>query len=432
MKKTISIFALFLVIYSLKAQSDLSFIQVDTSTYSAYLNSDWERIIKIGEQAVDKKIDYYYLRLRIAYAYFIKNRYRQAIPHYEKALEYSQNDAIASEYLYYSYLYSGRINDAQKLKSHFSSALKKIIDKGEPKVFTEFGTYLTFGNGVSDQLKEEQIQNAPTSIEGSQILPNKMFNFNLSFNHKIGSSLLARHNINLLYKDEYALAVVEAIPYLSESQTVRQFNYHLALDVTPFYGFTLSPSVSYINYRIPIFYDYITHNEAAIGLKVKKQFGRLEAGLAFAHGNFNLSKQNTAGFLLSIYPFGNLNIYYTGAIFNHVQSQNSINETQYIQSHKTGVKVFKNLWIEGMYVFGGFTNFYDSFSELTYNSLEKHNSIYGINLVVPLYKSGSSIFMGFRNYNSETMFIPVDDVFNTSNTKEMNYQSITGGILWKF
>jgi len=445
MKKSIIIFVFFLSVNLLSGQSDLSFIQVDTSTYRAYINNDWNRIIKIGEQAVDQQIDYYYLRLRIAYAYFKKNRFRKSIPHYRKALEYSHNDATASEFLYFCYLYSGRVNDAIKFKSSLPTPLRNYIDKRKSKTVTQFGTYLTFGNGVNDNLKAEIIKTSPTTVDGSQLLPNKQFNFNSYLNHKMGSLLLVRHSINILYKDEYAQTVVNAIPYLSESQIVRQFNYSLALDITPFYGFTITPSVSYINYRIPVFYDYgvglsknraiytyNSFNEVAIGLNAKKQFGILETALAVTHANFNLSKQYSMGFLLTVYPLGNLNLYYSGALFHHLQEQNSIVKTQFIHSHKVGLKVFKNMWIEGVSIFGGFTNFYDPFTQHTYNSVEKYNSILGINLVFPFSKSGRALFLGFRSYNSETMFVPVNDVFTTYNAEKIKYQSITGGISWNF
>ncbi len=256
MKKLIVLYSVFLSLISLNAQSDLTFIQVDTATYRAYLNSDWNRIIKIGELAVDQQIDYYYLRVRMAYAYYMKKRYRQAIPHYKQALEFSHNDAIASEHLYYCYQYSGRSNDALKLKSHFPSTLRNFIDKGEPKIFTELGIYLGLGNGLSNQFKDELMQTAPTGIDGSQIMPNKSFNLAVSLNHQMGSSVLARHHLNVLYRDGYALEVVDTTSYLSESQTLRQYNYHLAVDVTPFYGFTFTPAISFVNYRVPIVYDY--------------------------------------------------------------------------------------------------------------------------------------------------------------------------------
>ena len=54
----------------------------------------------------------------------------------------------------------------------------------------------------------------------------------------------------------------------------------------------------------------------------------------------------------------------------------------------------KYLWFEVFSIFGEFTNFYDPFTEITYNSLEQYNLISGVNLIVPLYKSGISFFSG--------------------------------------
>ena len=429
---------------SLSAQAPLTFINVDTATYRAYLNSDWNRIIETGKQAIDKDIDYYYLRLRIAYALYMKKQYRMAIPHYKKALKYSNNDVTALEYLYYCYQYGGRKNDAEKLVSQFPYTLKNYFKKDDSKLITDIGFYFTFAAGSEAGLKNEIFQTVPDNIEGSQILLNSFKNYNINLSHRIGRSVIIHHSMNLLHKDEYALTIVNSTTYLSESLLIRQFNYHLGLDITPIEGLILTPTISYVNYRIPIFYDYgvgssknrqvytyNTHHEAALGIKASKQFGIFNISLAGAHSNFNLSKQNTGAISIMIYPLGNLNLYFTANGYLHTQNQNTNTIQQVIQSHKLGFKIIKNLWMEGSVMFGGFTNLYDPFSELTYNSLEQYNTITGVNFIIPLHKSGISFFAGYRNYQSESMFVPVDNVFESSNNKIFNYKSITGGIIWK-
>ena len=97
---------------SLSAQQKLSFRLVDTTTYQQYLRGDWKGIIQMGNDALNQEINYYYLQMRIAYAHFMRQEYRTAIKYYNNALELSSKDPVAHEYLYYSFLYSGRNNDA--------------------------------------------------------------------------------------------------------------------------------------------------------------------------------------------------------------------------------------------------------------------------------------------------------------------------------
>jgi len=425
-------------------QKPVTFQEADTSTYSAYLNSDWDRILEVGNRALESNIDYYYLRLRIAYAYFMKSQYAKAIPHYMKALEFSNNDAISLEYLYYCYRYTGRNNDAEKLVSRFSPSLKSYLHRQNTKHITGFGFYTTFGTGADSSLKSDINMSAPTNQEGSQIFPNSFTNVNIHLGHRIGYSVILRHSLNLLYKNEYAFAVVNSVPYISEAQTIRQFNYHIAADITPFTGFTLSPVFLFNNYKIPIFYEYgagsgrnrsvysyDTHSEALFGLKASLRSSYIKTSIAGSHSSMNLAVQNTASASLSVYPLGNLNLYLGASASLHSQKQDEAGLQQFIHSYMLGFRPVKSLWIEGEAMFGTFSNFYDPFSEQVYNSLELYKSIGNINLIVPFYKSGMSLFASYRYYASESIFVPVDDVFETSNHKPINYQSFTIGLSWK-
>jgi hypothetical protein len=425
-------------------QKSQSFIEVDTATYHAYLDSNWDEIIKLGNQAIDNDIDYYYLRLRLAYAYFMKNKYLMAIPHYKKVLEFSNIDATALEYLFYCYSYTSRENDAEKLVSQFTPSLKSFLKKDNSKFISELSLVSTLGSGADDSLKEEINQTAPSAIEGSQTLLNSYMNFNFSISHRIARSFILHHSVNLLYKDEYVYAVVNAVPYISESQIIRQINYHFAADITPVSGLTLSPVLSYINYRIPIFYTYgvgtgkdrevyryDTHQEIAFGMKASQHAGIFKISVAGSHSNLNLCEQNTAAISLTALPLGNLNLYITANAYMHFQKQNDSGMQQFFQSVLLGFRPFKHLWIEGYTTIGSFSNLYDPFSELTYNSIEIYTNISNLNIIVPLYKSGISLFAGYRYYKSESMFVQVEDVFETLNHKSFNYQSYTIGIKWK-
>ena len=281
-------------------------------------------------------------------------------------------------------------------------------------------------------------------MDGSQVVPNSFYNFNFGLSHKVGNSILVNHQANLLYKDEYALAVVNSNSYLSESQVVRQIAYSLLVDVTSKNGLILSPFLAYVNYRIPIYYDYgmgsnrnrdvfryDNHSEIALGFKASKHIKMVELTLAAYFSNFNLSKQKTLAASWSLLPFSNLNLYYSLSAYLHIQNQNASSIQQLVQSHKIGFKVIPNLWLEGYIIAGGFTNLYDPFTNFTYNSLEQYNSIAGANIMVPLFNFKLTIFAGYRHYESESMFVSINNVFEKYNTKEFSYQSFTGGLLWK-
>ncbi len=446
MKKVVlSILFLALLFMTGLSQEKLTFIQVDASTYSAYLKSDWNTIIEKGKVAVEQDIDYFYLRMRLGYAYFMKKRYSQAIKHYRGALNFNTNDATALEFLYYSYKYAGRTNDAIKLCSDFSSELKNYLNIDDSKKIVHAGFYTSASNpGPDTYLEESIISGVPQLIDGSQLLTNRFTNFNLDLSNRIGYSTILHHSVNLLYKNEFAYSTINNTPYISESQTIRQLGYSLNIDITPIKGLTFSPLLSIVNYRIPIFYDYgyggrrstsiygyDNYTNAALGIAVNLRPGIFDLGFSAIHSNYNLGKQNTFSGELTIYPFSNQNLYYKGQFTAHFQSQNNQSIHQLVNVHGLGFKIMKNLWLEANQTFGEFSNLHEAFTGITYNSLELYKSLTETKIIVPIHKNGISLFASFRYIQSESMFVPEENIFDYSNNKTINYKIITGGISWK-
>ena len=64
----------------------------------------------------------------MAYAHFSRQNYRTAIKYYKNALKFNEKDPIANEYLYFSYLYSGRYNDALLRIESFTPAQKRALN----------------------------------------------------------------------------------------------------------------------------------------------------------------------------------------------------------------------------------------------------------------------------------------------------------------
>ena len=54
---------------------EIDFKQVDSTTYALYLNKDWKPLIKISKKAIQNNIDYYFLRMRLAIAYYEQKKY---------------------------------------------------------------------------------------------------------------------------------------------------------------------------------------------------------------------------------------------------------------------------------------------------------------------------------------------------------------------
>ena len=125
-------------------------------------------------------------------------------------------------------------------------------------------------------------------------------------------------------------------------------------------------------------------------------------------------------------------MYYTLAGYYLHDYYHSVNINQLINSHELGIKLTENLWLELGALFGQFANFYDAFSEIIYNSMEQYNSSARVSLIASFYKSGISLFATYQYHSSESIFVPSNEPLNYTNNKAFNYQTITGGIIWKF
>lgn len=117
----------------IKSQTDLSFSEADSISYSLYNQSKWNELEKYSEKVLESNIDYYFFRMRTGVACFELKKYRVAIIHFQKALLFNSNDEIAFEYLYLCLIYSNRFEEAKKLSTNFSEAFAKYMQVNNTK-----------------------------------------------------------------------------------------------------------------------------------------------------------------------------------------------------------------------------------------------------------------------------------------------------------
>ena len=109
------IFILFVNIVTVKAQEFTNSAVVEQTSYQLYMDKNWDELISFTNRALKEDYDYYYLRIRVGIAYFEKQNYLLAEKHFKKALNFNSSDALANEYIYYCYIYTGRYEEARML-----------------------------------------------------------------------------------------------------------------------------------------------------------------------------------------------------------------------------------------------------------------------------------------------------------------------------
>ena len=100
---------------------------VENRSYSLYLSKDWKALILLGDSALDKGFDYYFLRIRLGVAHYELKHYFIAQNHFDKALEFNSLEDLPKEYLYYCYVFTQRFEESRRVAKKFSAALQSKI-----------------------------------------------------------------------------------------------------------------------------------------------------------------------------------------------------------------------------------------------------------------------------------------------------------------
>jgi tetratricopeptide (TPR) repeat protein len=155
------------------SQDTVNFTNIDIKTYGFATFAEWDSLIHYGKLGLANDIDYFYLRLRLGEAYYYKQNYAAAIKHFENALKNNSGDTSTQEFLYYSYLFSGRENDARFLGTKMTDDTKKTVhlkkDISLKNIYFETGP--SFSNNINKNeninLKGTENINGNTDMTGN-------------------------------------------------------------------------------------------------------------------------------------------------------------------------------------------------------------------------------------------------------------------------
>ena len=444
-----SIVLVLLLVFAAKAvaQETINFRTVDSLSYHYYLSSSWDSLIGLGDKALEEGIDYYYLQMRLAYAYFMKGQYRKAIPYYKNALEFNHKDPVANEYLYYSYKYAGRTNDAVAQRANLTLEQKNKIGIPDTSNLVSFGINHSYAFSNASDMQPSLLDGVTLQQTDGVQKANHAYHLPaMQLSHKLGSGVVAHHQVHYLNKNELSYAVVNGNPYYSPEQVMHQFGYGLILDFRLFEGSILSVGGKYRGLRIPVYASadygmnagldrdvlyYLKEQGFNAHLNLKHEFTHATLGISYAVNMLNGIFAQQAGIHSVIYPFSNLNLYYNLDLYFQQLNDTYSNENHILSHHHIGFKLLKNLWMEASTTFPSFTHFFDVTNNLLYNNLEKTRQHAGLSFIMPVY--GKNIrFIGSFGYSwNESYFYPEEQRLQLSNKQSYEQITITGGILWK-
>jgi len=260
----------------------LNFLTVEAKTYAQFLGQFWDELVVTGEKALNKRIDYYYLRLRLGVAYFQLNKFRQAEKQFNKAMKFNNEDPFLKEYLYFTYLKNGHYEQALKLSVDFDSTLKaKTVGNDSPihLIYSEGGAKIS-----NDHLIFENASYVQAGI-GHRL--SKYMNLTHAFTQYDQKSIFG---------------------------LVNQKQYYLGLKIPFKKTWLFSPSYHYVTYDLDTSRKPMpgkqnavikTSRGAVYALNLKKSFTYFDISAGHSYSNLNDSIQNQETVNINVYPFAN-------------------------------------------------------------------------------------------------------------------------------
>jgi hypothetical protein len=424
--------------------------QVDAGTYELYTKFEWNKLIDEANDAFDRGIDFYYLRIRTGIAYYANENYLSAIPQFEHSLMFRPADTVSLEYLYFSYLLSGNESEAMITGNKLPLSVKIRIKYSPPKFFK--GAYTE--GGYSYNRNQEKIKNRNMFGNGGRAAEQTVFEnstyINLSLMHSLGnrvSVFQGYNNISVKSTQQFAEQIMGKNDF--EVKT-NQNEYYINTNINAGKGFEFFAALHYLNVKsesvlltvdtsvFPPIASFTlsanTSNQFAFASGLSKNIGHITAGYSVLFSNLNMAKQIQNTFTFVWYPLGNLNLY---AVTNFIFHSNKKNYekgflTRGLLDVKAGVKAADKLWLEGVFTSGKLYNFSESNAFIVYNNIDKINYKLGANLI---YVVSPRIELSARfQYMQQELYTlthtsPTTYVITTDNFPIIK---LIGGLKWTF
>jgi len=383
-QRTITINFIIIVLFFISnhsySQEELTFENVEAKSYDLYKNQKWNELIRLGELAIEDRIDFYSLRIRLGTAYYKTKNYFPAISNFEKALEIGYDDELIYEYLYYSYMFTDRIEDKNFVFSILSnskkSQLRPLYNSVIDNVFAETGT------GISDDVNQNS--EVKPALSGNSFTEEVIFGDYFYFKAGIGQLPFDRLNVSYDYsyynfkKRRETFLRQGLLNFESTDDYIQKQNrFYNSLDILIDNGFVISPAGHYINLKENKISDTLLTDPSTItylreetstdnfilSLAISKYISTFNLKIYGSFSYLNENHQSQYAMEFKSYPFGSANFFTKTYATLHYQD----NISNLVFTQLLGLKTIKNLQLEAYASFGKINNFNEQNGYIVFN-----------------------------------------------------------------
>jgi len=427
---------------NLSAQNKSENDKIDSLTYQLYIQQQWDDLIVEGKKAIHNGVDFYYLQMRIAIAFYEKRNYRQAIRFFENALRYDPLNQVVLEYLYFSYLFSGRDYDRRRIAPNLSEEVRERNKIPKQKILEDFYLEGTVGFTGNQSLKTDNRKR----ISSDTIYTETWYYNNLYYLHA-GATMNVLPWLTLYqgygrlvsdYSQEVTYQKQQTDVFSSKAH---ENEYYGNMKIAVAKGLIITPALHYNWVKYAERFAWVDGNNQSlkfdttdrdkenftISLSVLKDISDFSIEAYGNYSDFELKIMKQAGLALFYYPFGNLDLYSrTGLEYVWHDLDNYL-----VFNQLFGFRATKKTWVEMETTVGQLKDYAEKNSYVIYNTPEEINFKIEANVLINMTKHVDLSFR-YRLMQRENSYLTYTDFISIStNTTKYFSHFLIGGITWR-
>lgn len=371
---------LLFIVFTAIGKAQIGYQKVDSISTVLYNSAEWQKLIEFGDNAILNGDDFPELRLKLAYAFFVRGNYSAALMHYDSILKADPYNQISLYYAYLCNIYLNQPYDAGFLASRLEN---KNIEGVKIKPFRLIAA------GIESSLKFTNI-------------------------YERGNSSYSRAFIDM--RLAYKLSLTQSFDYFNQpihNDNIEQPGYYAKLNYAPFRKVSFIGAYHYM--RSSLRSSVYQSNVYLLGINYSTGYNSLQGDVILSHLGNEQTRQYNVKFLR--YISGNLDFYSS----TRLTLMDVVEQKEMVFQQLFGFKPVRNLWFEGVVTLGNQYNYAEADALYIYNGFDKTKFKVGGNCYFLLKQR---LLLGL-NYTFERKS---DNIF------KFNYlqHSINGGITWSF
>ncbi|OYU96068.1 MAG: hypothetical protein CFE21_06560 [Bacteroidetes bacterium B1(2017)] len=427
------IFFLFIWPVLINAQP-LTYTSVEVKSLEYYNDFEYKKLTKLGEEALDQKIDFYDLRVRMGIAYYKMNKFEPATIHFMKAVEMNPSEPDILSYAYNCLLITAQFNRANAFLIQYPTTSASIKPKstGLGSVEIETGLINTnLASSYSGEILRESGSNYASGNFFSKMAYTRVYAEGLASPdlrwHLGGNIFQSTHLSKLEFFDKNTEVEKSSLNY--------QFNFGFTKLLA--HGWQTGIGIAYYRQNFPfpyvsstiqppppnsVFKDSIeTSNAVSISALISKRMKYIEPILVLNYGDFDLKNRFQAELGITTFPLGHQQLYtYTSGSFIRSDGSNS-----YAFNQKIGYSFKNSISLEGSFLKGSLDNYMCNMGFLTLNTFDPLKWSAGADLNYRIKRwiitPGYRIQKRAGSYESESA--PIGPVQPTIKTNNFSYST---------